>query len=153
MTSTCSTSPTTPSRLVAQPGPDNNPRWSPDGKRIVFSSAMGNPKFFHANSSLAVVSVEGGAPRSITDAFDQQPGFVKWNADGIYFGGMQKTASHLFRVDPETGRITRVTAPDNFMAGGSRSPKTASRSRSLPRLRRRSTRSTFLPFRIFRRAS
>lgn len=105
-------------KLVAQPGPDNNPRWSPDGKRIVFSSAMGNPKFFHANSKLAVVSVEGGAPRSITDAFDEQPGFVEWNADGIYFGGLQKTASHLFRVDPETGRITRVTAPDNFMAGG-----------------------------------
>jgi len=105
-------------KLVAQPGPDGNPRWSPDGKRIVFSSAMGNPKFFHSNSKLAVVSVDGGAPRSITDAFDEHPGFVEWNADGIYFGGLQKTASHLFRVDPETGRITRVTAPDNFIAGG-----------------------------------
>ncbi|MGH9769802.1 MAG: S9 family peptidase [Blastocatellia bacterium] len=104
--------------LVAQPGPDNNPRWSPDGKQIVFSSAMGNPKFFHANSKLAIVPVDGGKPRSITDAFDEQPGFVEWNADGIYFGGLQKTASHLFRVDPETGRITRVTAPDNLMAGG-----------------------------------
>src|SRR5262245_42249142 len=104
--------------LVSQPGPDNNPRWSPDGKQIVFSSAMGNPKFFHANSKLAVVSVNGGAPRSITDAFDEQPGFVEWNANGIYFGGLQKTASHLFRVDPETGRITRLTAPDNLMAGG-----------------------------------
>src|SRR5205085_190674 len=45
--------------LVAQPGPDNNPNWSPDGKQIVFSSAMGNPKFFHANSRLALVSVDG----------------------------------------------------------------------------------------------
>src|SRR5262245_39836773 len=104
--------------LVAQPGPDNNPRWSPDGKWIVFSSAMGNPKFFHANSKLAVVSVDGGKPRSITDAFDEQPGLVESNADGIYFGGLQKTASHLFRVDPETGKIARLTAPDNLMAGG-----------------------------------
>jgi dipeptidyl aminopeptidase/acylaminoacyl peptidase len=79
---------------------------------------MGNPKFFHANSKLAVVPVDGGAPRSITDAFDEQPGFVEWNAGGIYFGGLQKTASQLFRVDPETGRIIRVTAPDNLMAGG-----------------------------------
>ncbi|HEU0175233.1 MAG TPA: S9 family peptidase [Blastocatellia bacterium] len=105
-------------KLVAQPGPDNGPQWSPDGKQIVFSSAMGNPKFFHANSKLAVVSVEGGAPHSITDAFDEQPNSVEWNADGIYFSGLQKTASHLFRVDPKTGRITRVTAPDNLMAGG-----------------------------------
>ncbi len=104
--------------LVAQPGPDSNPRWSPDGKQIVFSSAMGNPKYYHSNSRLAVVSVNGGAPRSITDAFDEQPGFVEWNADGIYFGGLQKTASHLFRVDPATGRVARVTAPDNLMAGG-----------------------------------
>src|SRR5262245_23266964 len=105
-------------KLVALPGPDNNPRWSPDGKQIVFTSAMGNLKFFHTNSRLAVISVDGGTPRSITDAFDEQPGFVEWNADGIYFGGLQKTASHLFRVDPVTGKITRVTAPDNLMAGG-----------------------------------
>src|SRR5215468_5753685 len=104
-------------KLVAQPGPDNNPRWSPDGKRIVFTSAMGNSKFFHANSRLAVVSVEGGAPRSITDAFDEQPGFVEWNADGIYFNGLQKTAAHLFRVDPASGKISRVSAPDNLIAG------------------------------------
>jgi dipeptidyl aminopeptidase/acylaminoacyl peptidase len=104
--------------LVAQPGPDNNPRWSPDGKQIIFSSAMGNPKFYHANSRLAVVSVDGGTPRSITDAFDERPGFVEWNADGIYFSGLQKTASHLFRVDPATGKITRLTSPDNLMAGG-----------------------------------
>ncbi len=47
---------------------------------------------------------EGGTPRSITDAFDEQPGFVDWNADGIYFSGLQKTAAHLFRVDPAGAR-------------------------------------------------
>jgi len=105
-------------KLVAQAGPDNNPNWSPDGKWIVFSSAMGNPKFFHANSRLALVSVDGGAPRSITDGFDEQPQFVEWNADGIYFGGLQKTASHLFRLDPASGKFTRVTQPDNLMLAG-----------------------------------
>jgi dipeptidyl aminopeptidase/acylaminoacyl peptidase len=104
--------------LVSQPGPDNNPRWSPDGKQIVFSSAMGNPKFFHANSRLAVVSVDGGTPRSLTDAFDEQPGFVEWNADGLYFGGLQKTAAHLFRLDLVTGKLTRISQPDNLMIGG-----------------------------------
>ena len=29
-------------KLVSQPGPDNNPRWSPDGTQIVFSSTMGD---------------------------------------------------------------------------------------------------------------
>lgn len=105
-------------KLVDLPGPDNNPNWSPDGKQIVFSSALGNPKFYHANSRLAVVSVEGGKPRSITDSFDEQPQLVEWSEGGIYFGGLQKTASHLYRVDPATGNITRLSKPDNLMMSG-----------------------------------
>jgi dipeptidyl aminopeptidase/acylaminoacyl peptidase len=105
-------------KIVSQPGPDNSPRFSPDGKQLVFSSAMGNKLFFHANSRLAVVPVSGGTPRSITDRFDEQPGLVAWTPDGIYFSGLQKTAGHLFRVDPAGTAITRVSGPDNLMAGG-----------------------------------
>ena len=105
-------------KIVSQPGPDTNPRWSPDGKQIVFSSAMGKTVFFHANMRLAVVPLAGGAPRSITDRFDEQPGFVAWTEQGIYFSGLQKTAGHLFRVDPAGAGVVRVTGPDNLMAGG-----------------------------------
>lgn len=105
-------------KLVAQAGPDNNPQWSPDGRQLVFSSAMGNPRFFHANSRLAVISVDGGQPRSLTDAFDEQPQFVEWNGEGLYFGGLQKTAAHLFRLDPASLKVTRVTKPDHLMLGG-----------------------------------
>ena len=104
-------------KIVAQPGPDNAPRWSPDGKQIVFSSAMGNPKFFYTNTKLAVIPAEGGTPRSITDSFDEQPGLLEWRNDGIYFQALQKTTSHLFRIDPATAKITRLSRPDNFMIG------------------------------------
>ncbi len=104
-------------KIVAQPGPDNSPRWSPDGKQIVFSSAMGNLKFFYTNPKLAVIPAEGGTPRSITDSFDEQPGLLEWRNDGIYFQALQKTASHLFRIDPTTSKITRLSRPDNFMIG------------------------------------
>jgi dipeptidyl aminopeptidase/acylaminoacyl peptidase len=105
-------------KVVDLPGPDSGPRWSPDGRSLVFSSAMGSPKFFYSNSRLAVVPADGGKPRSITDAFDEQPNLLDWSADGVYFGASQKTATHLFRVDPGTGAITKISRDDSFMLGG-----------------------------------
>lgn len=104
-------------KIVDQPGPDTNPLFSPDGKQIVFSSVMGEKLYFANNSRLAIVGIDGGKPTSITDGFDENAGLVEWNRDGIYFGGLQKTASHLFRVDPVSAKITRVSQPDHLMAG------------------------------------
>src|SRR5437773_772944 len=104
-------------KIVATPGPDNNPRFSPDGKQIVFSSAMGNSLYYASNSRLAVVSVNGGTSRPISDNFDENPGLVDWKTEGVYFTGLQKTASHLFRVDPATAKIARLSKPDDLMAG------------------------------------
>ena len=104
-------------KIVDQPGPDTNPRFSPDGKQIVFNSVMGEKLYFASNSRLAIVGIDGGKPRSITDSFDENPGLLEWNGKGIYFTGLQKTASHLFQVDPGSAKITRVSQPDNLMAG------------------------------------
>jgi dipeptidyl aminopeptidase/acylaminoacyl peptidase len=103
-------------KLVATPGPDVSPHWSPDGKQIVFTSSMGNKTFFHANNRLALVATEGGTPRSLTDSFDEQPSFIEWNINGLYFSGAQKTASHLFRLDTVSTRITRISSPDALIA-------------------------------------
>lgn len=104
-------------KIVDQPGPDGNPRFSPDGKQIVFSSAMGEKLYFANNSKLAIVGVDGGKPKSITDTFDENPGLLDWTRNGIYFSGLQKTASHLYRVDPVSAKIVRISQPDNLMAG------------------------------------
>lgn len=105
-------------KIVSQPGQDDDPHFSPDGRQIVFSTVMGREPYFATNSRLAVVPAEGGTPRSVTDDFDENAAFVEWNAGGLYFGGSQKTASHLFRLDPATGKFSRVTSPDTLMAGG-----------------------------------
>jgi dipeptidyl aminopeptidase/acylaminoacyl peptidase len=132
-------------KIVSQPGPDSNPHWSPDGKQIAFQSAMGKPLFYHSNSRIAVVGADGSALRSVTGDFDESPGLIEWKPDGIYFSALQKTASHLFRLDLNTrvpaavppqnkqtkleaelldsafaprSRTSRITGPDNLMAGG-----------------------------------
>ena len=104
--------------LVAQPGPDNNPVWSPDGSQVAFTSMMGNETYFASNSRIAVVPSAGGKPASLTDAFDENPGLLDWRGGAIWFAGAQRTASHLFRLDPATRRITRVSAPDGAIFGG-----------------------------------
>ena len=77
------------------------------------------PSYFATNSRLAVVPADGGTPRSITDAFDEEPGLRRVERRTASISrALQKTASHLFRVDPATGAITRVSGPDGLMAGG-----------------------------------
>jgi dipeptidyl aminopeptidase/acylaminoacyl peptidase len=105
-------------KIVSQPGPDSSPLWSPDGREILFSSAGGRTDYFARNIGLAVVPAGGGPVRPLTGAFDENVNAVAWNADGIYFSAMQKTAAHLYRLDPATLQISRMSAPDDAMVSG-----------------------------------
>ncbi len=105
-------------KVVDQPGPDSSPLWSPDGRSILFSSAMGRRDHFALNSVLALVPADGGSIRALTAAFDENPYAVAWDKAGIYFSALQKTAAHLFRLDPVSLGIERVSAPDAAMASG-----------------------------------
>jgi dipeptidyl aminopeptidase/acylaminoacyl peptidase len=99
-------------------GPNSNPVWSPDGRQIAFQTANANESFFYANQYIAVVSVDGGAPTVLTAAFDEDANPVAWSSGGIYFTASQKTNAHLFRLDPATKTITRVSEPEALSAGG-----------------------------------
>ena len=105
-------------KVVDQPGPDSSPLWSPDGRSILFSSAMGRRDYFAMNSVLALVPVDGGSIRPLTATFDENPYAIIWDEAGIYFSAMQKTAAHLFRLDPVSLGIERVSAPDEAMVSG-----------------------------------
>ncbi len=106
-------------KLVDGPGPNGNPKWSPDGKQVAFVTANGDPNFFYSNRFIAVVPAEGGAaPRVLTKEFDEDPGLIDWSADGIYFGASQRTNAHVFRLDPTTQAAHRITGPEAFHAQG-----------------------------------
>jgi dipeptidyl aminopeptidase/acylaminoacyl peptidase len=97
--------------------PNSRPKWSPDGKEIAFVTYGGQPFFFYANSRIAVVSAETGPPRLLTEAFDEHANLIDWGPDGIYFSASQKTAAHVFRLDPATRAIRRISSPDQFHLG------------------------------------
>jgi dipeptidyl aminopeptidase/acylaminoacyl peptidase len=101
-------------KIVSTPGPDTNPKWSPDSKKIAFETAAGSKYFFYANVKIAVVPAEGGTPHILTDAFDEDPGLIGWGPDGIYFAAEQKTCAHLFRLNPATKAVEKLSAPDHM---------------------------------------
>jgi len=105
-------------KIVDLAGPDSSPLFAPNGRSVLFSTAGGHRDYFARNTGLAVVPVEGGAVRPLTGAFDENPGAVAWNGEGIYFQAMQRTASHLYRLDPATLQISRLTTPDDAMVSG-----------------------------------
>jgi dipeptidyl aminopeptidase/acylaminoacyl peptidase len=105
-------------KIVSTPGPDRNPHWSPDGKKIAFDTAAGARYFFYADSRIGVVSADGGAVQILTESFDENPSLIGWGPDGIYFGAIQKATGHLFRLNPATGAVEKISAPEGMVAGG-----------------------------------
>ena len=105
-------------KLATFNGPNSRPRWSPDGKQIAFTTSGGVPNFFYANRRLATVAADGGPARILTQDFDEDANLIDWAADGIYFAAAQKTNAHLFRLNPETRAIVRISQPEQFSISG-----------------------------------
>jgi dipeptidyl aminopeptidase/acylaminoacyl peptidase len=104
------------SRLVADKGPQFWPVWSPDGREIAFRTYVTAPHedyYTYSAGYVATVPAEGGPVRILTREFDENPTPTAWGPDGIYFEGRLRNYSHLFRVSPSTGGITRISEPAN----------------------------------------
>jgi len=104
--------------LVTQAGPDNRPLWSPDGTKIAFSSAMAQPFYYYTNSHIVLIPAAGGAIQDLTKTFDENPGPIAWLKDGLVFSASQRTAAHLFRLDPVTQGVTKITPGTQWIFSG-----------------------------------
>jgi dipeptidyl aminopeptidase/acylaminoacyl peptidase len=93
-------------RPLSESGCDS-PRWSPDGGQIAFTR-NGEPSYY-ANNELCVMAADGGALRVLSRAFDENIWLADWGLDGLYYLAVQRTAIHLFRIDPQSGEFTRLT--------------------------------------------
>ena len=113
--------------LVTTRGSDGNPVWSPDGRWIAYSSTGGDTTSnYFKNGQLLRIPAEGGAATRLGADFDEQIGGVTWNARGIFFGARSRTASRLYRIDPERGTTAPAVATElnptsvSFSADGDR---------------------------------
>jgi len=101
-------------KLVTRDGADAGPVWSPDGSQIAF---MASPAIMFKNSRINVVAASGGAPKSVSDAYDEQPGIIDWTPGGILFSGLEGISSRIYRIHPD-GRIEPQTPASRASLGG-----------------------------------
>jgi dipeptidyl aminopeptidase/acylaminoacyl peptidase len=94
-------------KISSAPGPDNSPRWTPDGKSIVFLSAAEEEE----PVQLLMAPSTGGTAVDIAPDLDLLPTDLQWT-DGrsLYFSSGVKGETHLFRVDVPTKHINQVTS-------------------------------------------
>ena len=91
--------------LVADPGRQRGPLWSPDGGRILFTTSAENSPYY-GNTELAVIPAAGGDSRILTTDFDENPSPVAWTDAGVFFIASQRTARQLFHLNPDSGAVT-----------------------------------------------
>lgn len=106
-------------KIIDSGVPNHKPVWSPDGKQIAFMTiAKGKPSF-PANLEIAITNPaqDNATAASLTATFDESARLIDWGPDGIYFGVFQ-LESALYRLDPATRKMTRLTPQGAGGVGG-----------------------------------
>lgn len=67
--------------IVDRPGPDTNPKFSPDGSKIAFQSTGGQPEPIGLRD-LYVVNLKGGKPLALPQTPDRFSNIIDWSSDG-----------------------------------------------------------------------
>jgi len=95
-------------------GNESSLAWSPDSKRISFTSRSG--RFTQLN--LFVVDAAGGMPANLTSGWRYEPDSYYWRPDGsILMTASIGGSSALFSVTPATGKMTEVVSGRRRMSG------------------------------------
>lgn len=103
---------------VKNPSVDNFATWSPDSKKILYTTSLNDSTaFYYKNSQLLVAELQGGKTTRLAQDFDENLGSITWNPAGIFFAAFQHTKRQLFRIDPVTGQ-TKAISPVNDILGG-----------------------------------
>ncbi|HEX3912678.1 MAG TPA: S9 family peptidase [Steroidobacteraceae bacterium] len=113
-----------PIKIIALPGPDTAPIFSVDGNKLAFTTSLGQPDFFYANSHLALVDLDAVTKkpamtaadvRDLTKNFDEDPDPISWVPSGLYFGATQRMTAKLFRLDPAALQLQPVSTDDRLI--------------------------------------
>ncbi len=102
-----------PRQLTTYTGRDGGrPAWSPDGKFIAYLQGEDERNTAYGLNRLAIVPIEGGSPRLLTESLDRPvQGNPAWAANGgqILFSVSDDRASYVGRVSINGGAVEKLT--------------------------------------------
>ena len=137
-----------PENLVNNPGYDQNPKFSPDGRFVAWLSMERNG-YEADRQRLCVCDLQSGEKRYVTEAFDSNVDDFVWSDDSntLFYIGVWHATENLYRTDLE-GNVAQLTneqadwgalqlinrpTPDPSRKGGEKAgAETATGQESLP---------------------
>jgi len=97
-------------QVTTNPGADDSPAWSPDGKWIAYVTQVDPHLFDYATHHLAISPATGGEAKVLTLAFDRMVTVPRFSPDGkfIYFIVDDDGTQNVCRIPVTGGEITRT---------------------------------------------
>ncbi|MDF3057473.1 MAG: peptidase [Rariglobus sp.] len=99
----------------------DRPVVSPDGKLVACTAqpSADPADLSYGQTRIAVVGVEDGKLKIVTEKFDRTAEHPRWSSDGkfIYFTAETSGGVPLHRVAPGGGNPERITSPDTWVTG------------------------------------
>jgi dipeptidyl aminopeptidase/acylaminoacyl peptidase len=97
-------------RLTTNPGSDDSPAWSPDGKSIAYITQTDVRAMWYATRHLAIIPAAGGTPVLPTKSLDRNASSPRYTPDGagIFFLLEDSGEHHLARIPAAGGAVSRV---------------------------------------------
>ncbi len=96
--------------LVARPGVDGSPLYSPDGKWIAFTSQGGKPEPIGLED-VWVVPAGGGEPKMLAETPDRSSNLIAWSRDSktIYLAETVRTSNHVIALPVDGAPAQQVS--------------------------------------------
>ena len=111
--------PAPPLQITQDPGPDESPAWSPDGRLIAHTSRPDTDAMLYATVHLAVSAADGSGTRLLTEALDRMVSNPSFSTDGsgIWFLLEDAGEQNLARISPRGGDVDRVVRGQDIVYG------------------------------------
>jgi dipeptidyl aminopeptidase/acylaminoacyl peptidase len=101
-------------QVTTNPNADFYPRWSPDGKNLVYRTVTDKKAIWYATQKLAIIPVTGGQPSLLAETLDRNISKPAFSDDGklIYFILEESGTSVLATIEPNGKNFKRIIQGD-----------------------------------------